>query len=37
VLKGQTVFTVSAGDGSEPEARRMDLAKQLAAIAVARQ
>lgn len=37
VLKGQTVFTISAGDGSMASARRLDLAKQLGQLGVARQ
>ncbi|MFN8638779.1 MAG: hypothetical protein U0360_04820 [Dehalococcoidia bacterium] len=37
VLKGQGVMVITAGDGSMPTARRIELAKQLAAIGVTRQ
>lgn len=37
VLKGQTVLTISAGDGSVATAQRLDLAKQLGQLGAARQ
>jgi hypothetical protein len=37
ILKGQTVLAITAGDGSVATDRRLELAKQLGAIGVARQ
>jgi hypothetical protein len=37
VLKGGTVLSVTAGDGTESDQRRQELSKQIAAIGVTRQ
>ncbi len=37
ILKGQTVLSITAGDGSMPLARRLELSRQLGALGVARQ